>query len=235
MGASASTENPGQCQVSYYIQYPVDRGTKINTYYINLDKRADRRAEVEHELQRMQLQPFKRFPAIIHKKGGIGCTQSHIACLKQGLSSDASHILIFEDDFYFVVDPALMHNLLQTVIQTNYDVFMLGYCVADKTKNIGNTNLVLLKKINEAICAHGYMVTRHYAPKLIQNLEEGLKLYMKLDKPSLHANDQYWKSLQTDDNWLCYAGGPCGLQRAGYSDIDLKTKTGSITDIKTWK
>lgn len=219
-------------QVSYALSYPVNRGQRYLVQYINLDKRTDRRAEVEKELKLAKLKPFARFPAIVNKIGMIGCGQSHAACVKQGIESGADHILIFEDDFYFTMDPSKVHELLQTVIQTNYDVFLLGYCVEDQVKNTCGTNVPLLKKINRAQCCHGYMVSKQYAPKLLENFEKGVELLIKTKDLPKYSCDQYWKLLQDNDMWLCPSAGPCGLQRAGYSDIDRKNKNGSITDIK---
>lgn len=48
-------------------------------FYINLDRRTDRRAEIEKELEGLAME---RFPAVSHPNGAIGCTMSHLACLK---------------------------------------------------------------------------------------------------------------------------------------------------------
>lgn len=235
MGTSQSAlKSTGSHQLSYALTFPMNRGKNLSCYYINLDKRTDRRQELESELQRMHINGV-RFPAIVNKKGLIGCAQSHIACVKKGLDSGADHILVFEDDFYFIIEPDLMKLLLQNVMETSYDMFLLGYCVADTTVNVRNTNNPLFKKIDEALCAHGYLVSKEYAPKLLKNFEDGLKKLLKTDKDTSYAIDQYWKLLQDDDMWLCYSGGPCGLQRGGYSDIEQKVKPKSITDIKTWR
>ena len=221
-------------EVSYNLNYPVNRGTNMFITYINLDRRTDRRQDIERELQRMNIGPFHRFAAIQNPVGLVGCAQSHISCIKQGLRAGADHIMVFEDDFYFTVDSSLMHTLLQQVMQTDYDVFLLGYCVQDSQVNICNTRQPLFKKINQALCAHGYVVSKEYAPKLLKNFEQGLQLLLlHKDQETSYAIDQYWKLLQDDDMWLCYAKGPCGLQRGGFSDITQKVKPGSITDIKS--
>jgi hypothetical protein len=221
MGAK-HTGPASNSELSFVVDYPANPGKSVVTYYINLDHRADRRQEIESELDRMKLGPYNRFSAIRHKKGTIGCTMSHIECMKLGLESGADHILIFEDDFYFTVPPSTLHHVLQEVMKTNYDVFLLGYCLyANKESCIRNTNLDMFKKINQACCTHGYMVNKKYAAKLLRNFEQGLQL-LSIGKKD-YTIDGHWKVLQDDDLWLCYKE-PCGLQREGFSDIENKVK-----------
>jgi hypothetical protein len=49
----------------------------MHCFFINLDRRVDRRLETEAELARMGIEA-ERFPAIERIPGGLGCTQSHI-------------------------------------------------------------------------------------------------------------------------------------------------------------
>lgn len=112
---------------------------------------------------------------------------------------------------------------------------MLGYCVTDKKKHIFRTSQPLLDKIENACCSHGYMIHKSYAPKLIQNMQKGAAQLLTNNEPSKYALDIYWKRLQVKDMWLCYRGGPIGLQREGYSDIEARHKGRSITDIATGK
>jgi hypothetical protein len=218
---------------SYELTYQLNTGSKISTYYINLDKRLDRRQQIEGELKRTNLVPYSRISGILNAEFGmLGCGLSHIKSLKQGIESGADHILIFEDDFYFVMEPELTQRIIQTVILTNYDVFLLGYCVEDKELHTHDTNNKLFKKIHKAQCCHGYMVSKRYAPKLLRNFEEGVNMLQKTKQIEKYACDVYWKRLQEEDMWVCASSGPCGKQRAGYSDIVLHYKNESITNIK---
>ena len=221
MGSKNSKPSPPQ--ITHALQYPVNNGQSFIVFYINLDHRTDRRQAIENELEQVQLTPYIRFPAIKHKIGLVGCGFSHIECLKQGLQSGADHILVFEDDFYFTMDRNQLHQVLQQVIQTNYNVFMLGYCVTDKKVNVQPTNHPLLKRITNACCAHGYIVNKRYATTLLRNLEEAVVQLQKTKDEPKYANDQYWKLLQDQDIWLC-TEKPCGLQREGFSDIENKVK-----------
>lgn len=204
------------------LQYPVNNGKSIFQIYINLDYRTDRRQFIEAELQRMNIGPFSRFSAIKHEKGFIGCTLSHIGSLKQGIQSGADHIWIFEDDFKLTIEPELLQQIITCVMETNYDVFLPGYCINKFDTHTFPINHSLFKKIINAQCSHSYLVNKKYALKLLQNFEKGLPKLMKTNNEPKYAIDMYWKLLQQQDTWLTYANGVCGVQRPGYSDIENK-------------
>lgn len=213
-------------EMSFIVQQHVDNGFDYKAYYINLDERPERRQQIEEELLRINLD-FERFPAIKHKIGALGCTLSHIKALERGISTGAAHILMFEDDFIFTIVPSYFHELLNHVMQTDYDVFLLGYCYLEK-KDMFVTNDKLLKKVIEASCTHGYMVNKNYASKLLENFKRGYRLKRRTHKQD-HNIDLYWKKLQRNDLWVCDATGPCGIQREGYSDIDNEMKWDETT------
>jgi glycosyl transferase family 25 len=52
--------------------------------YINLDRRTDRRQQLEDELQRLSIPGAKieRFAAVEHVEGLIGCGLSHLAVIR---------------------------------------------------------------------------------------------------------------------------------------------------------
>lgn len=203
------------------LQYPVNNGKTIFVVYINLDHRTDRREQIESELQRLNIAPFLRFSAIKQKQGAIGCTLSHIECLKQGIQLGADHIWVFEDDFRLTIEPELLQQIVYCVMETNYDVFLPGYCIYNKFQTHSVfLNHSLFKKIKNAQCTHSYLVNKKYAPKLLQNFEKGLVKLVKTKYEPKYAIDQYWKKLQVNDMWISYAHGVCGVQRAGYSDIE---------------
>jgi hypothetical protein len=52
-----------------------------SAFYINLEKREDRRKEFEEECKKMEI-TVERFPAIERSRGILGCHLSHITILK---------------------------------------------------------------------------------------------------------------------------------------------------------
>lgn len=222
MGAKKSRLTNNISEMTYELR-DADNGSNVGIYYINLDERPKRNEEMKLELAKMQLKG-NRIEAIREYPGQVGCAKSHIKALQKGLSDGVDHILIFEDDFYFTVEPHILHQVLDQLTKKKYDVFMLGYCIFSTAKtSLFPTNHSSFKRIKQAQCSHGYMVNKKYAPKLIQNIKESIFLRMKTNNNTYNI-DSHWMSLQTDDMWLCYSAGPIGMQRLGYSDIDNNLK-----------
>ena len=71
--------------------------------YINLERRQDRREEIEQELVQYGLSG-ERFNAISHELGLAGCNLSHIQVLKDAEEANLENLLVLEDDFQFLVD-----------------------------------------------------------------------------------------------------------------------------------
>ena len=95
--------------------------------YINLDKRPDRRSEIEGELSRMGL-VGERFPAIETKPGYIGCSQSHRNILLRAIAENWENVLILEDDFQFVIDKKTFEERMVNFFTSKipYDVLMIS-------------------------------------------------------------------------------------------------------------
>ena len=67
-------------------------------FYINLERRTDRNEDTIKELKKIGIKNPRRFNAIEHEKGIIGCAMSHIACMKEAKRLNWDYVLIFEDD-----------------------------------------------------------------------------------------------------------------------------------------
>lgn len=101
--------------------------------YINLDRSADRRAEMEAELARVGLtQRYKRHPAAdgneakvnspLKNAGEIGCFLSHAAALKANAGTDR-HLHILEDDVVFATSTArTLDGLIADGALENFDI-----------------------------------------------------------------------------------------------------------------
>ena len=182
--------------------------------YINLDRRTDRRADFTAECERIGLR-VERFPAIESQPGFVGCHKSHIAVLKMAKANNWEHVLIFEDDFQFLVDAVTFQANLEQFFASNtpYDVLMLSY-------NIQRSEPVneLISKVYEAQTASGYLVHSRFYDTLIQNLEDNLAPLEHTGAHWLHLNDQCWKSVQPAAAWY-YFNTRIGKQRPSYSDL----------------
>lgn len=188
-------------------------------FYINLDRRTDRRSEVEDEFQKIGL-TVERFPAIDRKPGIVGCGLSHLAVLKIARERGLQNVLIFEDDFQFLVSKERFWDLVTELFESgvHYDVVMLGYSLEKKEKFND-----LLYKVIEASTASAYIVNERFYDKLIDLYENAFPLLIETGHHWLYANDQVWKTLQEKSNWFAFTTR-IGKQRRSYSDLSLMMK-----------
>lgn len=188
-----------------------------NTLYINLEQRTDRKDHVEQQLKILGING-ERVPAVKTKTGCIGCTMSHIKCLKLAKERNYDWVFICEDDILFNNPNLFLENLNkfnQNYIN-NWDVVIVGgtncppyhkqtdYCI--KVRNCQTTT--------------GYIVKKHYYDTLIVNFTESVnRLVREPGRKKEFALDIYWKQLQQKDNWFMIIP-PTVSQRADYSDIE---------------
>ena len=186
----------------------------MHSLYINLDERPDRKAQFEEECRRMDLY-VERFPAIRTHPGLSGCSQSHLRVLKLARDRKYPFVMVFEDDFEFLITKEEFKEIISSLPE-DYDVVMLSY------------NLIRSEPYNdkfgralEVQTASGYIVHSRFYDKLIAIWEEGLSLLQEHDAyafDSHYMNDQYWKQLQPNNNWY-YSCKRVGKQRDGWSNL----------------
>jgi len=189
--------------------------------YINLQDRVDRNAHVLGQLHTVGLSRVaQRFNANKMRNGALGCSTSHLKCLRHALNSGWDHVLICEDDITFL-DPELFVKQLNKCLSTNddWDVVMLAGNNVPPHYHTKNDSCV---KISKCFTTTGYLVKRAYFVTLIKNIKEGILLFVEhLNRPNLYAIDSYWESLQLRDNWLLITPLTV-IQKEGYSDIEEK-------------
>ncbi len=196
-------------------------------YYINLDHRLDRKESIEKELDKLGVPAEKRvrIPGVYKKEFGIlGCGWSHKKALETFLASNHKNCLLFEDDFQFTLDINYVKYLLRSIFEEKvpYDVVML----AGNFFQLEQTRWSFLRKVLDGQTASGFLITREFAPKLVECLAESTVLledwHKKTgEKKHEYCNDIYWKKLQPVSNW--YTLYPkTGLQRESYSDNEYK-------------
>lgn len=183
-----------------------------NHFYINLEKRIEKKIQCEKELKKIGLKP-NRFNAIQHEIGLIGCVKSHIRCIEIAKERNYPLLCIFEDDISFV-DTKKIIKYITKYINYDYDVLYLGAWISDNTYEIINDDLLHIKR---ATTTHAYIIKNHYYDKILQNYNEGMKL--KINNPELdkYNIDQYNHRLQNIDKWYCF-NPILATQKDGYSD-----------------
>jgi glycosyl transferase family 25 len=185
-------------------------------FFINLDHRTDRLAEINGELESHGLANLsERFPAIRHETiGGVGCGRSHIEVLRLAKERGYSRILVLEDDFMFTVGAPEFEKCMQTVDDLNFDVCLLaGHLITISAHDEHD----FLYKVHEAQTTSGYIINSHYYDTLIQVFSDAVLQFEATNHHWLYAIDVAWKTLQMRDDWVCL-NPRVGKQRPSYSD-----------------
>lgn len=186
-------------------------------FYINLDKRDDRKKEFETEMDTMGWQA-ERFPGIYYSppKGIVGCGKSHLEVLKLAKNRGYKNIIIFEDDFVFVEPKETVERQLETFFTnvTDFKVCMLAY---NLHSGMADLKHLYLTKVKRAATASGYIVNHTCYDELINLYEENLPLLESTMEHWKYANDQIWNKLQEKGGWYCFTNR-LGKQRDGFSD-----------------
>lgn len=186
-------------------------------FYINLAKRTDRRVLMEKELMYVGLSG-ERFEGIEMKPGIVGCGYSHLGVLKYARDMGLENVLIFEDDFEFLVDKETFWSHVNRFFDMNipYDVLMFSYNV-EKSVPFND----LLFKVEAVTTASAYVVHSYFYDALIDLYEKNLPLLQSTGKHWIYANDQIWKCLQPAAKWYAF-NTRLGRQRGSFSDNSLE-------------
>ncbi len=195
----------------------------MNGLYINLKDRVDRKKHFEElKKQNVFFKNIKRFDAILHPRGDIGCCMSFIECMKKLSLSTDKYVALFEDDFFlfktknfdeFVKD-------FQKIKDKYWDVIVLtprGDMVPQDTslKEYG------FLRIKNHQTMTGYIVKTDFLKTLIPCLTFGLNGLLNNKNTNLYACDQVWKPLQEKYKFYYYHKLLAG-QLPGWSSIEKK-------------
>jgi glycosyl transferase family 25 len=147
-------------------------------FYINLDKREDRKAEIEAELQLYDLaNKVERISAIHTPSFGIlGCTMSHLNAIKLAKERNYKNVLILEDDYYFTISKEDFENQLSRFFDANieYDICMISYNLIQSDKM---DTYPFLLKVLEAQTASGYIINHHFYDTMIELYEWAIPIF----------------------------------------------------------
>jgi GR25 family glycosyltransferase involved in LPS biosynthesis len=116
-------------------------------YCINLDERTDRWQHAQEEFKKAGISDrVQRYSAIKDKDGRIGLIKSNLDLIKKAKDKKLKNILIFEDDFEFLVDNPLqvLETSLKQAQGIDWYLFYLGANTHQKLIKF-KPNLVLLK------------------------------------------------------------------------------------------
>lgn len=196
--------------------------------YINLDHRKDRREHLEAEFQRMGIPADKihRVPAIKNANGALGCTLSHIKCLKivEEEHPEWQRVMIMEDDFTFKgaafadFDGGL-RAFFDRFDGEGWDIFLPSY-------NHWNAQGVPVEgtpfyKVLYSQTTSSYVFQRHYLPVLKENFRSSAEGLIKNGKVGQFCLDINWTRLQPTGRWYLVIPA-LGHQYDNFSDIEAR-------------
>ncbi len=188
----------------------------INTYYINLDQRTDRKNEIEIVIKNLGIKNYSRIGSRGNEypdDNALGTLISHIRCLNEGIKNNYDKICILEDDFILLNEN--YKNL--KLPEFKYDVYMLGGSIQKWEKYDENYNRIL-----RSVRSEGYIVCNHYYQTLKDIYIEGVSKLLNKVWYIYHC-DVIWNKLQKKDLWLVHNSGLIGGQKKGYSDLQKRT------------
>lgn len=184
-------------------------------FYINRDKRTDRRIQIEDEMEKMEFPKDKieRFSAI--EGGQLGCCWSHHRVLEIAKERGYTNILVLEDDFHFTIDSFVLEQELSTFFRKklDYRVLQLSYLCLEKKprlieREIEDDQIWVALNCSDA---SAYIANVSIFDSLIQCLKDGIENLARTGQHWNYMNDQVWKQFQRDgeDKWFllkCRAG-----------------------------
>jgi hypothetical protein len=184
----------------------------MHAFYINLDRRTDRRAEFEEECRKMNLE-VERFPAVERTPGALGCAHSHRNVIRLAKERGYPAVMVFEDDFQWLISRSELDDVLATLPE-DFDVVMLSYDIEGEEPYNDRFGRVLAVQ-----SASGYIVSAKFYDTLLATWDVAVNLYEQ--NPHCHwlyINDQSWKPLQPISRWY-YSRVRVGRQRPSWSDL----------------
>lgn len=189
----------------------MDRISKI--VYINLERRQDRRQEIEQELAQHGLSG-ERFNAIAKDPGIIGCNMSHIQVLRDAEAAGLENLLVFEDDFQFLVDKPTFQKQIEDffALDITWDIVLLSYNLIQ-----GEQYNEIIGRARNAQTTSGYLINKKCFKPLADCIEAATEKLISTGEHWNYALDQAWKVLQRTGD-VFYFTTRIGKQRPSFSD-----------------
>lgn len=204
----------------------------ISTFYINLDRRLDRKKLVEKSLTGAGISAFRRFSAVDGSSAGlsslpgphlgsIGCAMSHRNLLRY-LRESNFPVMICEDDLEFVAGTSSIFQVMKDFMgDSRLDVLCLAANIGDKPI-IVSENLSVSQDISTTAC---YVVKPRALPQIEEVFAKSSERLLRGEKLETASIDQSWKILQRGRLMFCVPNQRLAKQARSMSDI-----TGALED-----
>lgn len=193
----------------------------LPTTYINLDRRQDRRRQIERELFSIGLSNFTRFSAIPDANGSLGCAKSHLKVLQTLAIQPGDLFMVCEDDLAFSSNQEETEAVLQDfLLHPHLDVLCLAYRL--KAPRLRLTRRLAIA--NGIQTASAYILRKRAIPVLIESFRESRDMLSAGAPKSIASIDIHWKKKQSSSLIFAISIRPLARQRRSYSDIANQVK-----------
>jgi hypothetical protein len=190
-------------------------------YYINLAHRKDRKSQFLEWVLDSEFpeEKISRIDAVYTNDfGQLGCCLSHIKALEEFIKSSYSNCIIYEDDYEPINRKNYWENLRRFFLSDiDYDMLLCSHNALQSSETIYEG----FEKVKYSVTASGYLITKDFAPKLLENLKEAAALLNTERDKTKHSIDVWWNRLFDKANIYCFKKR-IGFQRASFSDIENK-------------
>lgn len=171
------------------------------------------RQRMEAMIDEFRIPQWERLPATANGYPYIGATISHLQAIKLAKARGFKNVLIFEDDFEFLMTPAEVETRLAEVLASpladTYDVVMLG-CWVNRSEPVAEHGAI--RRALDAQAFSGYIVSERYYDELIRVIEDGLTKLIATHEHWNYMVDQSVKQSQPHSRWLYFADRRIGKQ-----------------------
>lgn len=193
-------------------------------FYINLEKRADRRVEIEEELTtKFLFNKAERFPGIPYEPGLAGCTMSHICLFRKMILNDWETMMVFEDDAQLLTSREEIDKHINVFLEDDtLDILCIGNSCGDNTPY----NELMNRCFNTQTTSC-YVIKKKFVKTLLEcyfgNPEESMTYPADSNDLGNHIGgiDTSWAPLQKTHYFMMPKIRQV-LQRPSYSDISHK-------------
>lgn len=184
-------------------------------FYINLDHRTDKKERMESQLNALGL-TYERFPGILQRQNGVGCTKSHLEAQKLARERGYKNVLIMEDDFTFEVTKEQWEERLTALFESGpkFDVCFLSNTSIAQDEPVPGCSF--LKRALDVYGAEAYILQNHYYDTLIDTYSRAVPLLEQTGAHWLYISDRAWVPLLQRDQWVRF------IDRFGRQNRDIE-------------
>lgn len=134
-------------------------------FYINLDKRIDRKKNIENQFVNFQITGVDRISAFNnYDSGPLNCKKSHYKAYEKFLKTNMETLLVLEDDCLFLNNLFNKHTqIFEDIYNTDWDLFWLG-CRNRLSPKLFKNNCYQVASVSHA---QSYIIKRNLCEKIL--------------------------------------------------------------------